>query len=165
MQTNKHHITENGRKKFVKDFNYPIMVCKSPYFEYYLELFEPYFSTKTQYQKVVQLIHEKYNGKEDALFGNSANMMKKVIQAIEETEAYKAFQQQKELAFEQELMEIKVSQADIYTKSNAEKYFISVDLSSANFNSLKFVNPVFYSHIVAYHVCRKWYYTVQATHN
>ena len=51
------------RQRFVSDYDLPIQVLHSPYFEERLEMFEYKFSAKTKYNNLLKLIDEKYDGK------------------------------------------------------------------------------------------------------
>jgi hypothetical protein len=60
--------------------------------------------------------------------------MKDAINGLSVTESYKNFQE-----FDMKKYEIKnkIISKSIYVKENVNKYFISLDMSSANFNCLK----------------------------
>ena len=50
-------VSESTRKKFAKDFSLPIPVFKSPYFEYYVELYDTILQTKRKLGLLQKEIH------------------------------------------------------------------------------------------------------------
>ncbi len=42
-------VSDGLKKRFVKDFSLPIPVVKSPYFDYYIEMYDGLFKTKEKY--------------------------------------------------------------------------------------------------------------------
>lgn len=125
-------LTNNLKKRFASDFKLPINVFSEPYFEYYVELYDPVFNIKTKLEWFDQVLSNCNNTEE--FFSRSEKIGRDVKELIIQTEAYKNFNN----ADINKLfpLEEKVKQQNIYIEPNIGKKLISIDLQQANFNSL-----------------------------
>lgn len=128
------------RKKFVKDNNFPIQVLESPYFEYFLELYEPLLGSETTWLSLQKEIQDKFDGKPGKWLSYSYEIQDKIISDILDSEGYKKFNEDKDL---DDLLrttpgEIKHT---VYSGANLGKRFLSIDLSKANFQALRWYDP------------------------
>jgi hypothetical protein len=127
--------TLEQRKKFVKDGLYPIPVVQSPYFEYFLDLYEDVYQTKTKWN---QIMNNEIGYQE---FFRQANLLtKKIIRAVESTEEFKQFKASGDSIIPKN-KNTNLSKKLIYSPEFVGKILVSVDIKCANFTSLKFSNP------------------------
>ena len=127
------------RRRFVKDYNLPINVVDSPYFEYYMETYD--WFPKKEYEDLVNDIEIRFGGNVNLWLEEYAEMRDEIITTIENTDAYRDFN-----TCDMKLWEIpkemkNFPDMNIYNQSSIGKTFISIDLKKANFQALKWVNP------------------------
>jgi hypothetical protein len=138
-------MAEHMRKKFVKDFSLSIPVTESPYFEYFLNLYEHDYKAKTTFDHFVETVtsyEQQHNGK--SLLGDANTLSKKVRSVVGSTSEWSQFQDNVRNTGKQyelrKTMQVK-NTGKVYCRENLNKYFISVDISSGNFTCLKYHNP------------------------
>lgn len=127
------------RRRFVKDYNLPINVVDSPYFEYYMETYD--WFPKKEYNELINDINKRFDGNINKWLEEYGEIRDKIITTIENSEAYQEFN----------LMDMKIwdipkelknyPDINIYNQSSIGNTFISFDLKKANFQALKYVNP------------------------
>lgn len=128
------------RKKFIKDTNLPIQVLDSPYFEYFLDLYEPTLGSKTLWASLQKEISDFFDGKPGKWMEYTRSIQDKVISDILETPEYKKFNEDKEL--EKILSETPGEmRGNIYSGGKRGKTFLSVDLRKANFQAFHWYDP------------------------
>ena len=131
------------RRRFVKDYNLPINVVDSPYFEYYMDLYD--WFPKKEYQSLVEEIDTKFGGNINLWLEEYSKIRDEIITKIENSEGYKLFNnlELKTLKLsELTSMKLKnVPDLNIYNQSSIGKMFVSIDLKKANFQALKYINP------------------------
>jgi len=130
------------KNRFISDYNLNmIQVLQSPYFEYYLDLYEPYNQARTKWNKLVLLINEHFNGNEHLFLEEYAKQRDNIITSIEKSETYKEFNIFDMSAYNGLNVAFhKLPKSSVYIESNNGKKFISIDLRKANFQGLKFHN-------------------------
>ena len=113
-------------KRFVSDFKL-------------LELYEDEYDSETWWNALWTMIDDAYDGSASKFLKDYYDVRDKIITDTMENPAYKAFTQMdmKQYAFERP----KVSKNNVYNGENIGKKFLSVDLSKANFQALRYVNP------------------------
>ena len=123
------------RKRFVKDGKLPIQVMQSPYFEYFLDLYDPLFGCKFRYDLFMTEVEQ--SGGEEAYLSNSHKLVKTIVDHVNQKDAYRQFNDPNDHlnAFQTNL---KTTKENIYNPSNHGKRFLSVDLEKANFNALRY---------------------------
>lgn len=122
------------RKKFIKDGPYPIPVTHSPYFEYFLELYENVYQTKSKWDQIMNhpLGHQEF-------FKQANQLTKKIVHTIEATEEFEQeFKNQKSAPPKRDSG---LPKNIVYSPQFVGRTLISVDINSANFTSLKHSNP------------------------
>ena len=127
-------------KRFVSDFKLPISVVYPEYvFMHQLELYEDEYNSETWWNGLWAMIDSAYEGNADLFLKDYYDVRDKIITDTMENPAYKEFTQMdmKQFAFERP----NVSKNNVYNGENIGKKFLSVDLSKANFQALKYVNP------------------------
>lgn len=125
------------RRRFVKDFNLPINLIDSPYFEYYMDRYD--FFPREDWDKLLNLIDTEYNGNIDKWLENYAQIRDNIITSIETSDAFKEFNNADMKMWKTPTFN--VGDLNIYNNTNTGRYFISIDLKKANFQALKHFNP------------------------
>ena len=127
------------RKRFVKDYNLPIQILTSPYFEYFLDLYQEDYGSKSKWDKLQKEIETRFEGKPGKYIDHFYITRNKIIEDIEKSENYKHFCEDKEFFTRFSIPgEIK---CDLYTGEQMDKVFMSIDLKKANFQAIRFYNP------------------------
>ena len=123
-------LTNNIKKRFSKDFRLPINVFQEPYFEYFVELYDPVFQVR---EKLVWLENAiDHAGGYEAFFSEGERISRSMKERISQSVAYKNFNNaDMNQAFP--LVE-QIKQQNIYIEPNMDKNLISIDLQKANFN-------------------------------
>lgn len=124
------------RKRFAKDHKLPIALLRDPYFNYFIKLYDPLFESLSLYEEFKKLV--KNLGGEEAFFVESERIIEGVIEAVNSTSAYADFNSEDISRFD---CKSEVREENLYHQGNAGKYFVSIDLKHANFNSLRYINP------------------------
>jgi len=127
------------RNRFVDDFNLPISVLDSPYFEYQLKLYNSYNFANKKWQSILSLVNENYGGNDELFLEDYYSCREKIITSIENSAIYKEFIT---TSMEQYTVRDKefnsIPKSSVYTEVNDKKYFLSIDLKHANFQGLRF---------------------------
>lgn len=127
------------RRRFVKDYNLPINIVDSPYFEYYMETYD--WFPKKEYEELVIDIESRFGGNVNLWLEEYAEMRDEIITTIENTDAYREFNSCDMKKWEVPKEMKNFPDLNIYNQSSVGKTFISIDLKKANFQALKWVNP------------------------
>lgn len=126
----------NIRARFIKDFKLPITILKNPYYNYFIDLYEPLFNIKEKIDALNETL-KKCETQED-FFHKTSKISTQVQSLILNSQSYKIFNE----CNVDKLFPLKknVSQQNIYIEPNIDKEMISVDLNKANFNCFKLFN-------------------------
>jgi hypothetical protein len=128
-------MSNNLRKRFVKDYRLPIVVMESPYFEYFIQLYD-HLAAQEKYNKLVLLV-ERLGG-EEAFFKESKRIIEAMTNYIKGQPKYEQFNSENLDSLTNGLLKkIQIPDQDIYIPQNDAKFMISVDLQKANFQCLK----------------------------
>ena len=127
------------RYRFVKDFNLPIQVLTSPYFEYFIDLYQEDYGSRTKWEQLQKEISERFSGNPGKYLDHFYNTRNKIITDIESSQEYKDFCEDKE--FFQRFSIPGEVKCDLYTGAQTGKRFMSIDLKKANFQALRYYNP------------------------
>lgn len=134
------NLSNKFKKFFVKDNDLPIGVLQEPYFEKLLNTYVHYnehYGKNDIKKKMKDFVDalEYFDYNEDNFSSYSRKLIDQVINGITSNETYKNL-------ISNELKEFnivkKVKRNDLYTRANFGKTFLSIDLKSANFFSLKY---------------------------
>jgi hypothetical protein len=123
------------RRQFSNDFDLPIQIYDSPYWEYYVDLFDEYYDIKTKwvlFEETVDKLGGLYKYKNFL-----STLMNDTINKLKNNDAYLRLTNSK---LESPLKKY----GKIYNPSNNGKYFISLDLVAANFNIIRLHDPELY---------------------
>lgn len=128
-------LTSAIKKRLCKDFRLPISVFSEPYFEYFVELYDPVFAIKDKIN-LLESVLSKCKTQED-FFQISLDVANNVKDLISKQSSYQYFNN----LDMNEIYPLKknVSQQNIYIVPNIGKEMISIDLEKANFNCFKLV--------------------------
>lgn len=126
------------RARFVSDYNLPIQVLQSPYFEDRLELLEEEYGAKTSYDNLLELIDSRFDGDSNKFLEYYHQVRDTIITTILNSEAYKEFISNDK--FVKNVRPI-CSNRNLYTNEQDGCMFISYDMKKANFQTLRYANP------------------------
>ena len=127
-------------KRFCKYYNLPINVFTEDMFKYYSELYD--FFPKDVWEKLCEKITNEYNGNVDLWLDYCAKVRDAAINGVMETEEYKKFNTEDMSKWAVNPEVPKVGEHTVFTKENAGKCFISIDLKKANFQALKWAGVI-----------------------
>lgn len=125
-------------KRFVEDTRFPMpVVNNAERLQYYLDLYEKDYGTRTAYENMCDEIDLDYNGDQYAFMQAFYDAREKMINDIKENPVYADFLKQNMSVYTicDELKS--VPRGDVYNATNVGKFFISVDMKEANFRAMK----------------------------
>lgn len=128
-------ISEKLKARFCKDYGIPIKVYSEPYFTERALLFGDLYGAMEKYVDF-RMELSKYANESDFLDYN-AKIVSDITDAIRETEGYTSFINEDMSKFTKTS---NYSRKDIYSSTNIDKLFISIDMIKANFSSLHHYN-------------------------
>ncbi len=120
------------KKRFCKDFSLPINVFDEPYFEYFVDLYDPLLNVKDKINLLNNALLKCDN--QDDFFQQGNIISNKIKDLISNSESYKKFNS---IDLNDFPLKKNVSQQNIYLVTNINKEMISIDLEKANFNSFR----------------------------
>ena len=132
------------RTRFVNDHKIPIdLLYDDHMFYYFLDLYESTFKSRTKYDKLLETVNTKFDGKPQLFLENYHNVREKLITDLSENEFMKEFNSQNTRIIDLYNLPSEENQypsKSIYNNSNDRKIFISFDLVKANFSALMYHN-------------------------
>ncbi len=128
-------LTNSIKQRFVKDFKLPINLIQEPYFDYFIELYNPDFDTYKKLE-LLQSFLITCKDQED-FFQKGTTVSTAVKEFIQNSKAYELMNNADLNSFPQNK---NLTQQNIYIVPNVDKELISIDLEKANFNSFKLFN-------------------------
>lgn len=128
------------RKRFVSDFNLPIPVIDDNYFEYFLDLYEDMYKSKTKYDTVIDTIKNQFNNNISKFLEYYGIVRNNIIEDLNNSDKFKKFNTS-DMSIYNICLNVD-SGKNVYNKTNKNKKFLSIDLSKANFQALKFVGVI-----------------------
>ena len=131
-------ITKQLRSKFVKDYQLPIQVVASPYFEQHLKLLEDSHGANTKYLILLETIRDKFDGNMQKFLEYRHSVEDQILSYILNSEAYKEFNGDKSTIPSETPI---VGSPELYTKEQCNHFFVSYDMIKANFQALRYANP------------------------
>lgn len=126
------------RTRFISDYNLPLQLVASPYFEERLKLCEEDYEAETRYNELLKLIDERFDGNPNKFLEYYHSVRDNIITCVSHSDAFKEFNSNKE--FVKDIKPI-CSKRNLYTNEQDGGLFISYDMKQANFQTLKYVNP------------------------
>ena len=123
-------------KRFISDYKLPIPLINEKYFFYHLGLYQEDYNSLEYYFELLDMIGKKYGGNCNKFLEDYYNVRDKIITTIVESEAFQKFN-----TMDMNVFTIKdrpnITSDDIYNNDNIGKFFISIDLKKANFQTLR----------------------------
>lgn len=136
LSENKKIYDKLSIKQFIKDFHLPIIITNNIYFEYFIDLYDKMYQTKNKLQILEDGIKEAET--KGMTFTEYCYYIKdQLTKAIKSTEEYQQF-----LKLNLNNSMVVPQNINIYepTIDDNYKYYISVDIIKANYNSLRYIN-------------------------
>lgn len=133
------HFSKELCKRFVEDTRFPMpVVNNADRLQYYLDLYEKDYGTRTAYENMCDEIDIDYGGDQYAFMQAFYDARKNMIDDIKNNPKYQNF-----INCDMSVYGIcdelkKAPKGDIYNATNVGKWFISVDLCKANFQAMKY---------------------------
>ena len=131
-------ITKQLRSKFVKDYQLPIQVVQSPYFEQHIKLLEDSHGANTKYLILLETIRDRFDGNMQKFLEYRHSIEDQILSYILNSEAYKEFNSDKNGIVGETPV---VGSPELYTKEQCNHFFVSYDMIKANFQALRFASP------------------------
>lgn len=122
-------------RRFLLDKNLPYDYLNYDHFQYCLGL----CSMTEEFNSLLKKIEEKYEGEPNNFIHEYASVRDVMINDILDMPAYKEFIEMDMNKFAVPKQE--VTSNNIFKQDNIGKMFVSIDLSKANFQAMKYVNP------------------------
>ena len=123
-------------KRFISDYKLPIPLINEKYFFYHLGLYQEDYNSLEYYFELLDMIGKKYGGNCNKFLEDYYNVRDKIITTIVESEAFQKFN-----TMDMNVFTIKdrpnITSDNIYNNDNIGKFFISIDLKKANFQTLR----------------------------
>lgn len=140
------HYHFNLACRFVKDFNLPVSIVQLENIFYYeLNLYNEEYQSLDKWEKLWELLYEKYPYKTDEqraeqFLADYAVIRDNIITSIEDSVLYKNFNESREIC---DVYKIPynipaTSTKSAYNQLHIGKRFVSVDMKNANFQALKY---------------------------
>lgn len=126
------------RRDFCKDYKMPIPVVEDPYFEYYLDLYEEHLGARTKYEKMSAGVNRV--GYQDYRI-SLHNLKDAMLKQVKNTPEYVAFNDMDIEYFRIDKRPYKQDNVTFYSIDHCDRKWISVDLVTANFHALRYVDP------------------------
>ena len=123
-------------KRFISDYKLPIPLINRECFFYHLALYQKDYNSLEYYFELVDIINKKYDGDCNKFLEDYYNVRDKIIATVIESEAFQKFN-----TMDMKVFTIKdrpnITSNNIYNNDNIGKFFISIDLKKANFQTLR----------------------------
>lgn len=129
-------MTQELRKRYVKDYKVPINIFSDPYFLDRIDLFDPYYHTKSSYSQFVNDLKDFEN--EQDYFEMYNKIKDQAINDIKSSESYQYFNNEDMNRY---AVDVHMTSKDVFKESNIGKRFLSIDMIKANFSALYLYNP------------------------
>ena len=156
-------LNNSIKQRFVKDYRLPINLFNEPYFDYFLNLYDPHYQSKDKFQLLLNTLAPLNNSEE--FFGLSHSLTSQIKELISNSKSYKDFNNV-DLNTNFKSKNIVASQ-NIYIEPNLNKELISIDLSKTTnwFSQLipqniSFLNSIYSSLITPFIFAESKYNTV-----
>lgn len=120
------------RERFIRDTKLPIAVAESPYWEYLLDLLDPYFSTIKKFNQFQEAV--KACGGLIGYRKKSEEVRDRILNSVKENAAYQDFVK-KDIK-----SKLPKRFGSVYTQEGDNKLFVSLDIIAANFTAVKKYN-------------------------
>ena len=121
------------KKRFCTECRIPVGVYDNPYFSSRIDTFEPFYDSKKKFARFCNSL-KPYKSEQE--YGEDYNRIKEaMIQVIRENPAYGEF------VANIPNLNVTYPKKELYSPDNAPGWYISIDMSAANFNAVRHFNP------------------------
>lgn len=124
--------------RFVSDYSLPISVIEEESFGYFLDLFESTHKARTLWDRLWVEVDAKFGGLASAFLEDYYRVRELVIQTVSGSDAYERFNSMDMTVFS--FPKVGVSSNSVYNGENIGSWFVSIDMSKANFQALRYVD-------------------------
>lgn len=121
--------------RFVKDYNLPINIFNDEMFSYYRKLYKDFWPFEAECLMDKELA--AFNGNVDAWLESYSQLRDTIINTLENSEEYIAFNNRDMSEFD--IPNICIGEHSLYNEETDGGLFLSIDLKKANFQALKYV--------------------------
>ncbi len=140
------------KHRFIEDMNPPITVMEDDPFEYQVGLYEGLYRTKTLWEEILNIIDRDFGGNEKAFLESYYLGRETLLQSILNNPWYDVYNLQDLSKFASTKKEFdyipeKLPKNNIYNESRIKQYYLSIDLSRANYQALSLISPEFFTGI------------------
>ena len=126
-------LTNRLKKRFIKDYSLPIPLTDSPYFEYFIDLYDEMFETKKKLAWFMEIVNRFED--ESEVLDYLSSITDKAFNSIKVLDEYQRF-------ISYDMNEFRVNSQypknSIFKVNNTGKTLISIDLSKANFQAMNY---------------------------
>ena len=135
------------RRKFVKDFQFPIQVVQEPYFHQRLNYLEEEEGAKTKYINLTGMVTDDFGGSASKFMEYGHSLTDRIIADIINSDAYKQdflrlLPTKEEIDQHAKLIEGKIINGKkLYTIEQDGGMFVSFDMKKANFQLIRYICP------------------------
>lgn len=147
-------IKMDFRKRFISDYNLPIQVIISPYFEERLIQCEKLYNANTKYYNLLNYISESFDNNVGKFLNTFYEYRDIIIRDILKKESYQKFNTS-------DLNQFKLTnqypKKNLYAEDMVNKVILTIDLSKANFQALKFIDSDIINNCNSYDDFIKYY--------
>lgn len=128
-------LTNRLKRRFIKDCGLSIALTDSPYFEYFIDLYDKYFNTKAKLNSFMEIVN-RFNTESEVL-DYLSTQTDTIIYNIKNNELYQEFLKANLQPY---AIQNKYPSGSIFKEYHTGKELISIDLSKANFQAMNYFN-------------------------
>lgn len=129
-------LTNRLKRRFIKDCGLSIALTDSPYFEYFIEMYDEAFHTKEKLATFMNIV-SRFNNENEVL-DYLQSITDGIFKDIQQKEEYQKFIQADMNKF---AVKSKYPSSSIFKECHTGKKLISIDLTKANFQAMNYFNP------------------------
>lgn len=129
-------LTNRLKRRFIKDCGLSIALTDSPYFEYFIDLYDKAFNTKSKLNTFMEIVNRFET--EGEVLDYLQSVTDSVVEQIKVKEEYSEFLN---ADMNQFAIKSKYPSSSIFKECHTGKELISIDLSKANFQAMNYFNP------------------------
>lgn len=118
-------VTDKLKKRFVKDYSFPINIFTEPYYSYFLELYEPLLHTQNKWELYINETGRFNTDQEYFAYYN--DVKDQVINFIKSQPSFKKFNTGSTNQFKVDTMNINTK--GVFKDCNKNKELVSIDLT------------------------------------
>lgn len=124
-------------KRFLSDLNLSFQFVDFNHFLYCINT----FGYRKKWNKLLKVIAERYDGNQTKFLDEYYKIRDNIIMSVLDNNDYQFFNEKVDMnTFSLDDESRKIPTANIYNRENNKKYFLSIDLKHANFQTLKHIS-------------------------